>query len=49
MSGQIKYKTAEKYFLGGNFPDEGGSAFYFCFRKNSTDLLPVRQLLNVLK
>ena len=27
MSGQIKYKTAEKYFLGGNFPDEGVSAF----------------------
>lgn len=33
MSGQIKYKTAEKYFLGGNSPDEGVSAFYFCFRK----------------
>lgn len=27
MSGQIKYKTAEKYFLGGNSPDEGVSAF----------------------
>lgn len=39
MSGQIKYDS----------PDERVSAFYFCFRKNSADLLLVRQLLNVLK